>query len=318
MFNVWFFLCNEGINKDWFMKIKVPATTANLGPGFDCLGVALSLYNEFEINVVQNARYKVRIETEGVDVDEIPKDETNYVFQAIKKIFDFCKIKIPSLEIYVKNNIPLKRGLGSSATAYVAGVVAGNILCGESLSEYELLNFAVQLEGHPDNVIPAMFGGLCVSNISDRKIKFVKLQVPKDLVVLAIIPDKKISTEKARNILPKKIEFEKAVKNVSNVALLISSILSKKYEFLKFATQDFLHQPYRKKLMPWMDKVFEVCLKNKALCCMLSGSGSTIVAFYKNSELNENILEKIRFEIDKILNCEYKVLKFLNKGIEVK
>jgi len=300
------------------MKIKVPATTANLGPGFDCLGVALSLYNEFEINVVQNVKYKVRIETEGVDIDEIPKDETNHLYKGIKKIFDFCKIKIPSLEIYIKNNIPLKRGLGSSATAYVAGVIAGNILCGEPLSEYELLNFAVELEGHPDNVIAAMFGGLCVSNVTNGKIKFVKLPAPKDLVVLAIIPYKKISTEKARNILPKKIEFEKAVKNISNVTLLISSILSKKYELLKFATQDFLHQPYRRKLMPWMGKIFEVCFKNKALCCMLSGSGSTIVAFYKNLQLNEDILEKISFEINKVLSCEYKILRFSNKGVEVK
>ena len=300
------------------MKIKIPATTANLGPGFDCLGAALSLYNEFEINVVSNAKYKVRIESEGVNVEDITKDENSHVYKAIKKIFNLCKIDLLPLEIYIKNNIPLQRGLGSSATAYLAGLIAGNILCGEVFSEYELLNLAVKLEGHPDNVVPAMYGGLCISSIYDSKIKFIKLQMPKDLVVLAIIPDKKISTEKSRNVLPKNIEFEKAVKNVSNVALLVSSIISKKYEFLKFATEDFLHQPYRKKLMPWMDKIFDICLRNKALCCMLSGSGSTIVSIYKDSELNNDLLEKISFEINRILSFSFKILKFSNKGAEIR
>jgi len=300
------------------MKIKVPATTANLGPGFDCLGAALSLYNEFEINVVPNSKYKLKIETEGVDVEDIPKDEKNHVYKAIKKVFDLCKTEVYPLEIYIKNNIPLQRGLGSSATAYLAGVIAGNILCGEVLSEYELVNLAVELEGHPDNIVPAMYGGLCVSSVYDGKIKFIKLDTPKNLVVLTIIPNKKVSTEKARKVLPKNVEFKNAVKNVSNVALLVSSIITKKYEFLKFATEDFLHQPYRKKLIPYMDKVFDVCLKNKALCCMLSGSGSTIVAFYKNSELNEVLVEKIKFEIERFLTCEYKILKFSNKGVVIK
>lgn len=297
------------------MKIKIPATTANLGPGFDCLSAALSLYNEFEINVLPNSKYKLRIDAEGVDIEDIPKDEKNYVYKAIKKVFDLCKTEIPPLEIYIKNNIPLQRGLGSSATAYTAGVLAGNILCGEVLSEYEMLKVAVELEGHPDNVVAAMYGGLCVSSVDDDKIRFIKLQIPKDLVVLTIIPDKKISTEKARKVLPKNIEFKKAVKNISNVALLVSSIITKKYEFLKFATKDFLHQPYRKKLMPYMDKVFKICLKNKALCCMLSGSGSTIVAFYRNSDLDEILLEKIGFEINKFLSCDFKILKFSNKGV---
>lgn len=298
------------------MKLKLPATTANLGPGFDCLGAALSLYNEFEINVVQG-KQKLRVFVEGVDKEFILQDETNYVYKAIKKVFTKCKQEIPPLEIYIKNNIPLQRGLGSSATAYVCGVVVGNILCGEPFSEYELLNFAVELEGHSDNVVACMYGGFCISNIVNGKIKFIKLPVPKELSVLAIIPKQKISTEKAREILPKKVSFQDAVKNISNTALLVSAIVSKKYEFLKYATEDFLHQPYRKKLMPWMDKIFNVCLENNALCCMLSGSGSSVVAIYKSSDLNENVKEKISYELNKIIDCECRILKFTNNGVKV-
>ncbi|MCX7941144.1 MAG: homoserine kinase, partial [Endomicrobia bacterium] len=256
------------------IKIKVPATTANLGPGFDCLGAALSLYNEFEVKVLPTVGKKINVFVEGIDADYIPKDEKNHFYHAMKKIFQKVGTTIPSLEISIKNNIPLQRGLGSSATAYVAGVVAGNILCGEPLSEYELINIAAELEGHPDNVVPCMFGGLCVTTLVEGEVKFVKLNPPKDLAVLIIIPEEKIATEKARKVLPEKVSFVDAVKNVSNVSLLVAVIVSKKYEFLKFATVDFLHQPYRKKLMPWIDNVFNTCLENKALCCMLSGSGS--------------------------------------------
>lgn len=299
------------------MKLKLPATTANLGPGFDCLGAALSLYNEFEIKVLSstNAKNKLSIFVEGVDKELIPKDETNHVYRAMKKVFEITKNDLPSVEIYIKNNIPLQRGLGSSATAYLAGVISGNILCGEPLSEYEILNLAYKLEGHPDNVVPCMYGGLCVTALVNGEVKFVKIAVPKDIVALVIIPEKKISTEHARKVLPRKVSFENAVKNVSNATLLVASIMTKKYEFLKYATEDFLHQPYRKKLMPWMDKVFNVCLENKALCCMLSGSGSSIVAFYRKKELNEDLTKKIDERLKKVIDCQVKILSFTNKGL---
>lgn len=302
------------------MKLKLPATTANLGAGFDCLGAALSLYNEFEIKVLTgvNSKNKLSIFVEGVDKELIPKDETNHVYRAMKKVFEITKNELPPVEIYIKNNIPLQRGLGSSATAYLAGVISGNILCGEPLSEYEILNLAYKLEGHPDNVVPCMYGGLCVTTLVSGEVKFVKIAVPKDIVALVIIPEKKISTEHARKVLPRKVSFENAVKNISNATLLVASIMAKKYEFLKYATQDFLHQPYRKKLMPWMDKVFNVCLENKALCCMLSGSGSSIVALYKKEMFNENLLEKIKLNLSSIGKIEYKVLSFINTGVKVK
>ncbi len=300
------------------MKIKLPATTANLGPGFDCLGAALNLYNEFEIVLVENGKQKLKVSAEGIDKELIPLDETNHVYVGIKHVFNKIKIKLPSIEIYIKNNIPLQRGLGSSATAYLAGVVAGNVLCGEPFSEYELLNFAIELEGHPDNVVACMYGGLCISNLVDGKIKFIKLPLPKDLTVLTIIPQEKISTKKAREVLPKNIKFKDAVSNLCNTAMLIGAIVSKRYEFLRFATQDFLHQPYRKKLMPWMEKVFEVCLKNGALCSMLSGSGSTIVAFYKKSDINEEVIDVVKTKLSKIFACDCKVLQFNNEGLKIK
>lgn len=301
------------------IKIKLPATTANLGPGFDCLGAALSLYNEFEIRITDNRLSKNRllIFIHGVDKEFVTTDDTNYVYQAIKKIFELTKNKMPSIEIQIKNNIPLQRGLGSSATAYVAGVIAGNILCGEPLSEYELLNLAAEFEGHPDNVVPCMYGGLCVTTVVDKKIKFIKLPIPNDLSVLVVIPNNKISTIHARKVLPHKVEFKDAVKNVSNVSLLLASIITKKYELLKFATIDYLHQPYRKKLMPWMDKIFNICLDNQALCCTLSGSGSSIVAIYRKSVLDENLIHKLQMVISKYVEAELKILHFVNKGVKI-
>ncbi len=302
------------------MKLKVPATTANLGPGFDCLGVALSLYNEFEVDIAPKGLTKdLNINVIGEGFDIIPKDKTSMIYQAIKKVCQRCNHPVPKLDIKIKSNIPVCRGLGSSATVILAGVVLGNKICGERLSTKELLNIAVEIEGHPDNIVPAMFGGLCCSTIIGREVKFVKLTLPEDLVCLVIIPEIKVPTEKARKVLPKKVNFSDATKNLSNVALLISSLIARKYEMLNFAMKDWLHQPYRARLIPWMKKIFDLCLSNSALGVALSGSGSSIIAIYKKGILTEKIAQKVcalgQRYVDAKLN--YKILNFVSTGVKV-
>lgn len=202
------------------IQIKVPATSANLGPGFDCLGVALELYNEFKLEILKTKNEKLKIEVEGEGAEFIEKDEKNIVYKSIKKVCDICKRPIPKISLKIVSRIPVARGLGSSASARVAGVVLGNVLCGKKLFQDELINIATELEGHPDNVVPAMVGGLCVSRKFDHKvqkftkaqIKYIKLTMPKDLVALILVPKICVSTEMARNVLPKVIDFKSATK----------------------------------------------------------------------------------------------------------
>jgi homoserine kinase len=303
------------------IKVKVPATTANLGPGYDCLGAALELYNEFEVFIGDklDKNFKIQIEVIGEGADFISKDEKNIVYQAIKKVCQINKKEVPNISLKIFSKIPAERGLGSSASARVAGVVIGNILCDEKFSCNELINIATELEGHPDNVVPAMVGGLCVSKKIDDYVKYIKFVIPKDLVSLILVPNIKIPTEKARNILPQSISFNSAVRNVSNVTMLLSAILKKEYSVINFAMEDFIHQPFRKKLMPWLEDIFDICLKNGALGVALSGSGSSVFALYKRDVLNKALSKKIKSLIEKKvkLKIENKILNFINSGVKI-
>jgi len=261
------------------VKVRVPATTANLGPGFDCLGLALKLYNTVECEMLNvECKQPVNIEIEGEGENTLPKDEKNIVYQAIKRVFNTLHITHHTLHIHLINHIPLARGLGSSAAARIGGLVAANRLCGNDLTNQEILKIATQLEGHPDNVVSAFFGGLCVSILDKKEVNYVKLNFPKDLNVVLCIPELTISTEKARKILPKKIPLPEVVFSSSRVALLLSALNQKKYDLLKLAMEDKLHQPYREKLIPGMKKVFQSAYSAGALGVALSGSGSSILA----------------------------------------
>lgn len=304
------------------LKIKVPATSANLGPGFDCLGVALDLYNEFEVEIVKDSSvFEIKFEK---DKSNISTGKDNIIYEAMRKVCKRYNKKVCGLKLNVKNNIPISRGLGSSASAYVAGTVIGMVMCGKDVVEDEVINIASELEGHPDNVVPAVMGGLCVSSKVFEKdksvIKYIKFFVSKDLIALLLIPAVKISTKEARKILPKKVLFSEAVRNVGNSTLLVSSILKKEYSILRFATEDYLHQPYRKKLMPWLTQVFEICKKNKCLSSVLSGSGSTILSFYEKKVLTSNLVNKVKnlVEAETKLNFDCKKVSFSNSGMSIR
>jgi len=240
------------------IKLKIPATTANLGPGFDTLGIALGLYNEIEVTKKASSKKSFRISVEGEGENVLPLGRSNIVVVAMEKVFNIFGVKKGDFHIRLVNRIPLSRGLGSSAAARIGGLVSANMLCSGRLKENDLIDMATRLEGHPDNVVPALVGGLCVSCLADNSVKYVKLPPPESLRFIVCIPDFEVSTDKAREILPAKVAFKDAVFNVQRASLLLASLISKRYRLLSVATQDRLHQVYRSKLIPGAGEIFRI------------------------------------------------------------
>jgi len=257
------------------VKVKVPATTANLGPGFDALGLALSLFNTVE--VAESERLNIEIEGEGAH--QLPRDETNFVVIAVNEVFKAVGKGKRPLSIRLHNNIPLARGLGSSAAARVGAMVAANHLCGAVLSRMELLALATKLEGHPDNVAPAMLGGLVISAVEDDgSVQCVQLPLAKPPALVLLIPDIEVPTEKARSVLPDTYSRQEACFNISRAALLVGAMVTGRHDLLRVGLQDKIHQPFRAQIMPWFDAVVEAAINSGAYGAVLSGAGSSILA----------------------------------------
>ncbi|MFQ5676962.1 MAG: homoserine kinase [bacterium] len=256
------------------VKVRVPASTSNLGSGFDTFGLALQLYLTVEIDTISQG---LEIHASGEGAADIPSDERNLVFSAIKKISQISKKRLPGLKIYSINEIPLLRGLGSSGAAIAAGLVAGKHLFGLSVSIDELLSIGTGMDGHPDNVSASLNGGLVINATDKGAVITKKVPVDEKLRCVFMVPDNAISTKTARQILPEKILLADAIYNVQRSALLVQAILERDYGNLKTAMQDRLHHPYRKHLIRWYDE-FEKCgYENGALGISISGSGSAIL-----------------------------------------
>ena len=307
------------------ITVKVPATTANLGPGFDCLGAALAWYNTVVCIAGPAAGVpRLSVAVRGSESDGIPTDERNLVYRAIRKIFARCRAAVPPMRLCITNVIPLARGLGSSATGVVAGVLIGNRLCGCRLSGRELLDIATGLEGHPDNVAPALLGGLCVATMRDGRATAVRFDPPTGLRALVLVPSIRIPTSRARAVLPERYPFDDAVAAVGDTALLLAALTTGRHELIVEAVRDRLHQPYRTKLMPWMDRVFALCRSRGALGAMLSGSGSTMLALFRTSDINPRTAAGICTSAQKIVQSSApgttvscRVLSFASKGAMV-
>lgn len=272
------------------VKVRVPATTANLGPGFDVLALALRLYNTVEMGVgTGKSGKRLQVDIVGEGEESLPRDRRNIVYRAAKLVFDRFHFAPKTLHLKLINRIPLASGLGSSAAARIGGLVSANRLCGERLSREEILNLAAEIEGHADNVSAAMVGGLTVSCISSPKgrkgkeIEIVKLNPPENLSCVVCIPNFQIMTRRARKILPKTVKFEQAVFTSSRVAMLLAALIRRRYELLGMAMEDRLHQPYRKRLVKGMEAVFEEALRAGALGVSLSGAGPSILALTPSS-----------------------------------
>ena len=271
-------------------EVKVPATIANLGPGFDCLGLAIDIWNSVNLNVG-----KQRILVKGFGENSLPKDQSNLIYTSISKVFQKLQRTIPKLTIESHNNIPIQKGLGSSAASIIAGLLLGNALCDNQLIDTEILQLATELEGHSDNAAACLFGGcqIVVKNhngiISNSTIEF-----SQDLDLIIFIPDKTTSTDNARMIIPKTIDLQDAVFNISRTALLVNSLNNNLNENLKLATEDKIHQPYRLKLIPGLDDIIETGINSGALSSFLCGSGPAIMALAKSNGpgISKNIMQK--------------------------
>ena len=257
------------------VHVRVPATTANLGPGFDTLGLALALYDELTVSVSDQPG--VRVNVTGVGAGEVPTDETNLVASSIRYVFDALKQPMPGLELTANNGIPHGRGLGSSGSAIVAGVKAAQGLLSDtlSLSDEDLLAFATQLEGHPDNVAPALFGGLTIAWTTESGPRFKKLSVHRGVSPMVLVPEFTMSTELARSLQPESVPHEDAVFNVSRSALLVAA-LTQSPELLFEATEDRLHQDYRASAMPETSAVLSA-LRGAGFAAVVSGAGPSIL-----------------------------------------
>ena len=254
--------------------IRVPATTANLGSGFDCLGLALGLYNT--IQVVRAQAFELIVEGEGAA--SLPRHAGNRVAQAMQRACESIGQPLPPLRLRMRNAIPLARGLGSSAAAAVGGILAANHWYGDPLSPGDLLRLATDLEGHPDNVAPALLGGLCVVAVDEGRPVAVKIEWPPALRCVVFVPDAPLSTAKARAVLPATLTRADAVFNVGRAALWVAALTQSRYELLRLATQDRIHQPYRSKLIAGFDDVVAAALQAGARGGFLSGAGSSIAA----------------------------------------
>lgn len=312
---------NNKISKNKkLVTFKIPATSANIGSGFDSVGLTLDLYNEIHIYENENSK-KIEFEITGEGENEISKDN-NMILDAMKLVYKKLKAK-PEKGYIIKciNRIPLSRGLGSSSAAIIGGLLSANYILGNKLSlENDILNMAVQLEGPPDNVPPAILGGIISGVVrKNEDFKYVKINTPKNLKAIVAIPNFHLSTEKARNALPKEISFKDAIFNISRAALLTSALSSNKLDLLEVATDDKLHQDYRAKFIPGLKELFKEVKKAGAYSVTISGAGSSILALVKN---DENIIKKVSNAMKesfakKKIESEIKVLNIPNKGIVV-
>ena len=256
------------------VHVRVPATSANLGPGFDALGLALALYNE----VVAEERDGVTVTIDGEGADRLARDAHNVVARGVRLAYEAAGRPFKGCALACVNRIPAARGLGSSAAAWVGGLAAGNALLGSPLSRDALLGLAARAEGHPDNVAAAVFGGLTVSCGTPQGVTAVTLPVPKNLAWVVLVPEVTSATAEARALLPRSVPREDAVFNVQRVALLLAGLQTALPAALSVALEDRLHQPYRLKLFPWMPTVAAAARAAGALGCVLSGAGPSLLA----------------------------------------
>ena len=261
------------------IKIRVPGTSANCGPGFDCLGVSCTIYNDIELTLLKEQELKIYVEGEGAE--NIPTDERNLAWRSIRTLLGRvgAEGEYRGAIIRMQNGVPLSRGLGSSAAAIVGALKAANVLLGNPLDRRGLLQVATDLEGHPDNVAPAIYGGFTVSLVADGVPESFSFLPRLSLKLVVAVPDFHLSTKEARNALPSEVPMKDAVFNIGRAALLVGALAKGNASFLRNAFDDALHQPYRSKLIPGMYDVFAAAKKAGALGVAMSGAGPCIIAY---------------------------------------
>lgn len=308
------------------VSVKVPATTANIGPGFDCLGMALPIYNTITIEetVLPGTGIEINVIAESAAIDElslehIPLDENSLVYKAVELLYNSIGQTPSELKINIHSNIPVARGLGSSASVIVGALIAANELLGKPADEVALLSIACEIEGHPDNITPAIVGGLVLSSQEDDgSVIYRKLNWPTEWAITVCVPDFELSTDIARSVLPKEVPMKDAIFNAQRLGMFVQAVNTKDAELMKLALKDRLHQPYRMKLVPGLDKIMDNLRHiDSVLGCVLSGAGSSILVI---SEKND--LDKIRGIVkdtwtDQNIKSDIKTLNIEQTGAQI-
>lgn len=263
------------------IEITVPATTANIGPGFDCLGMALNLYTNILFEEIEKG-----LIIEGCQPEY--KNKNNLIYQAMLKTFKKIGYEHKGIKININSDIPVSRGLGSSAACILAGIMAANEIADAQLTKLQILKIATQMEGHPDNVAPALLGGMIVSVYDNDEVYFSKIPLNNSMDFYALIPGFTLSTSEARSVLPKNIPFKDATFNIGRVALMIASLINGNLNLLNVSIQDRLHQKYRGALIYEYDTIMKRLDNLQVKGAFLSGAGPTIIAI---TDKNDTAME---------------------------
>jgi len=288
------------------IRITVPASTANIGPGFDTLGLALNMYNAYEFEETDG-----ELTIEGCP--ELYKNSNNLVYKSFIKTAEIIGKDVKGLKISMNTDIPVSRGLGSSSACIAGGVFGANALLKGGLSKNELFKIAVNIEGHPDNMAPAVYGGLTASIVEEGTPYCMSYEISDKLQFCALIPDFETSTHEARKLLPKQVEFKDAVFNISRTAVLLKALEEGNAEIIRLSLKDRLHQSYRKKLIHEFEMVREICEGYGSLAFFISGSGPTLMNIIDNSEFINKIEDSIMCLQNK---WEIKYLSADTKGVK--
>lgn len=267
-------------------EVRVPASTSNLGPGFDCFGLALKLYLTVRATAVPDATEPCRVTTTGAKENEaLPRNAVNLIYRAMSFAAHREAVSLPPVELTVHNEIPLASGLGSSAAAIVAGIKLSALLTGKEISDQSILNRASEFEGHPDNVAASLFGGFVASCIrSDGIVLSTKFDWPAEIRVVVVSPHSQLPTHVARAALPRMITRLDAVYNLQRTALFTAAIAQQRYDLLWDAMHDRLHHPHRESLVPGLAEALALDPMPGLLGVALSGAGPSIVGLVDDNE----------------------------------
>jgi len=261
------------------VTVTIPATTANIGPGFDCLGAALTLHNRFVFSALEGPPGTVDIQVEGEEASRVAISAENLVYKAFTYLFQQWSRPVPAVSIKIHLGVPLARGLGSSSTAIVGGLVWANCLANQPFGQNDIMAMAIALEGHPDNVVPALVGG-CQLAALDQHSRWTLCNIPwhDDIVPVVVIPNFELSTQAARQVLPDSYSRADAIFNTAHLGLLQRGLATGNEDWLRAALDDRIHQPYRKTLIPGYDEVAAAALDAGAYGLVISGAGPTLLA----------------------------------------
>lgn len=302
------------------VSVKVPATSANLGPGFDCLGIALPLYNEITVEEAGSGlEIDIIDENKKNDILSLPKDENNLAYKAASLLYNYLGQRVNGIKITIKANIPSARGLGSSASLIAGGLYAANEILGRPADNALLLSIASEAEGHPDNVTPALFGGFCISSMEDDgSVIYSKLDWPDKWKLAVIVPDYELDTRISRSVLPEKINMTDAAYNVRKCAMLIDAVYRQDDELMKKCLKDKMHQPYRENLIIGFRELKELLAeKDDILGCVVSGAGPSILVISKNNGF-ENASGGINQIFSSLnVNCDIKTFNVEKDGAKI-